>query len=162
MCILCQQTSPKRWFGNRTITSFCDVTNSAHQIQMTTLCRWMKPPHEKFLRTPLDVSVESFTQAVYLNCNFAKWLLKYAITYYAFVLKNRHSGKVKSDNVDKAKIQNSYEKKESVSPTNTQSNVWVNDRIESYLVRISKTVKDLNLCIIGKFMLFDTKVIIFM
>jgi len=89
-------------------------------------------------------------------------LLKYAITYYAFVLKNRHSGKVKSDNVDKAKIQNSYEKKESVSPTNTQSNVWVNDRIESYLVRISKTVKDLNLCIIGKFMLFDTKVIIFM
>jgi len=50
-------------------------------------------------------------------------LLKYAITYYAFVLKNRHSGKVKSDNVDKAKIQNSYEKKESVSPTNTQSNV---------------------------------------
>ena len=119
-------------------------------------------PHEKFLRTPLDVSVESFTQAVYLNCNFAKWLLKYAITYYAFVLKNRHSGKVKSDNVDKAKIQNSYEKKESVSPTNTQSNVWVNDRIESYLVRISKTVKDLNLCIIGKFMLFDTKVIIFM
>ena len=30
MCILCQQTSPKRWFGNRTMTSFCDVTNSAH------------------------------------------------------------------------------------------------------------------------------------
>ena len=44
MCILCQQTSPKCWCGNRTITSFCDVTNSAHQIQMTTLCRWMNPP----------------------------------------------------------------------------------------------------------------------
>ena len=44
MCILCQQTSPKRWFGNRTMTSFCDVTNSAHQIQMATLCRWMKTP----------------------------------------------------------------------------------------------------------------------
>jgi len=56
MCILCQQTSPKRWFGNRTMTSFCDVTNSAHRIQMTTLCRWMKPPpHEKFLRTPLGL-----------------------------------------------------------------------------------------------------------
>ena len=47
MCILCQQTSPKRWFGNRTMMSFCDVTNSAHQIQMTTLCRWMKPPPMK-------------------------------------------------------------------------------------------------------------------
>jgi len=44
MCILCQQTSPKCLFGNRTMTSFCDVTNSAHQIQMTTLCHWMKPP----------------------------------------------------------------------------------------------------------------------
>jgi len=54
MCILCQQTSPKRCFGNRTMTSFCDFTNSAHQIQMTTLCRWMNPPHEKFLRTPLQ------------------------------------------------------------------------------------------------------------
>jgi len=30
-----------------------DVTISAHQIQMTTLCHWMKPPHENFLRTPL-------------------------------------------------------------------------------------------------------------
>ena len=48
MCILCQQTSPKRWFGNRTMTSFCDVTNSTHQIQMTTLCRWMKPPMKSF------------------------------------------------------------------------------------------------------------------
>ena len=37
MCILCQQTSPKLWFGNRTMTSFYDVTNSAHQIQMTSL-----------------------------------------------------------------------------------------------------------------------------
>jgi len=53
MCILCQQTSPKRWFGNKTMTSNCDVTNSAHQIQMTTLRHWKKPPHEKFLRTPL-------------------------------------------------------------------------------------------------------------
>ena len=43
MCILCQQTSPKRWFGNRTMTSNCDVTISAHQIKMTTLCRWMNP-----------------------------------------------------------------------------------------------------------------------
>ena len=43
-CILCQRTSLKRWFGNRTMTSNCDVTNSAQQIQMTTLCHWMKPP----------------------------------------------------------------------------------------------------------------------
>ena len=56
-CILCQRTSLKRWFGNRTMTSNCYVTNSAQQIQMTTLCHWMKPPHENFLRTPLRVSV---------------------------------------------------------------------------------------------------------
>jgi len=53
-CMLCQRTLLKRWFGNRTVTSNCDVTNSPHQIQMTTLCHWMKPPpHENFLRTPL-------------------------------------------------------------------------------------------------------------
>jgi len=52
-CILCQWTSLKCWFGKRTMTSKCDVTNSAQQIQMTALCHWMKPPHENFLRTPL-------------------------------------------------------------------------------------------------------------
>jgi len=26
------------------MTSNCDVTNNAHQIQMTTICHWMKPP----------------------------------------------------------------------------------------------------------------------
>jgi len=46
-CILCQRTSLKRWFGNRTMTSNCNVTNSAQQIQMTTLCHWMKPPPMK-------------------------------------------------------------------------------------------------------------------
>jgi len=38
----------KTWIGNRTMTSNCDVTISAHQIQMTTLCHWMKPPPWKF------------------------------------------------------------------------------------------------------------------
>ena len=38
-------------------TSNRDVTNSAHQIQMTTICRWMKPPHENFLLTPLFPSL---------------------------------------------------------------------------------------------------------
>ena len=42
--ILCQQTSPKRWFGNTNVTSNCDVTNSSHQIQMTTICHWMNLP----------------------------------------------------------------------------------------------------------------------
>jgi len=55
ICLLCQQTSPKRWFGNMNMTSNCDVTKSAHQIQMTTICHWMKTPHENFLRTPLKV-----------------------------------------------------------------------------------------------------------
>jgi len=35
------------------MTSYCDVTNSEHQIQMTTIWPWTKPPHENFLRTPL-------------------------------------------------------------------------------------------------------------
>jgi len=36
------------------MTSNCDVTNSAHQIQTTTIWPWTKPtPHENFLRTPL-------------------------------------------------------------------------------------------------------------
>ena len=43
-CILCQQTSPKCCFGNMNITSNCDVTNSGHQIQLTTICHWITPP----------------------------------------------------------------------------------------------------------------------
>jgi len=35
MFLLCQQTSPKRWFGNMNMTSNRDVTKRAHQIQMT-------------------------------------------------------------------------------------------------------------------------------
>jgi len=46
--ILCQQTSPKRWFVNMNMTSNRDVTNSAHQIQMTTICHWMNPPRKNF------------------------------------------------------------------------------------------------------------------
>ena len=53
ICLWCQQPSPKRWFGNMNTTSYCDGTNSAPRIQMTTICHWMKPPHENFLRTPL-------------------------------------------------------------------------------------------------------------
>jgi len=50
---LCQETSPKRWFENMEMTSNCDVTNCEHQIQMTTIWAWTKPPRENFLRTPL-------------------------------------------------------------------------------------------------------------
>ena len=46
--LLCQETSPKRWFGNMEMTSSCDVTNSEHQIQMTTIWPWTKPPPWKF------------------------------------------------------------------------------------------------------------------
>jgi len=30
------------------MTSNCDVTNNAHQKQMTTICHWMNPPMEIF------------------------------------------------------------------------------------------------------------------
>ena len=61
ICILCQQTLPKRWFGNMNMLSNCDVTNSAHQKQMTTICHWMNPPmkifcvHHWFRQTGLTV-----------------------------------------------------------------------------------------------------------
>jgi len=42
--ILCQQTSPKHWFGNMHMMPNCDVTNNTHQMQKTTTCHWMKPP----------------------------------------------------------------------------------------------------------------------
>jgi len=45
---------------------------------------------------------------------------------------------------------------------NSLSEVSVGDRMKSYIVRIPKTVKDLNLCIMGKFILFDTTVMVFM
>ena len=44
ICQLCQQTS----LENINMTSNCDVTKSAHQIQMTIICHWMKPPPRKF------------------------------------------------------------------------------------------------------------------
>ena len=43
-CLLCQQTS----LENMNMTSNCDVTNSADQIQMTTICHWMQPPMKIF------------------------------------------------------------------------------------------------------------------
>ena len=49
---LCQQTSTKRWFRNMNMTSNCDVTRSARQVQTKIICHWMKP-HENFLRKPL-------------------------------------------------------------------------------------------------------------
>ena len=45
--LLCQQTSPKRWFGNVEMTSNCDVTNSANQIQMATIWPLTNPPPMK-------------------------------------------------------------------------------------------------------------------
>jgi len=47
-CILCQQTSPKRWFGNMNMTSNCDVTNSGHQPH-----KW--PPHATEWKSPMKI-----------------------------------------------------------------------------------------------------------
>jgi len=66
ICILCQQTSPKHWFGNMNITSNCNVTNSAHQIQRTTICHWMKPPHEFFCVRHCMKHINSVVQS---SCN---------------------------------------------------------------------------------------------
>jgi len=44
ICMLCQQTSPKRWFASVNMTSYCDVTNSVYTVTMTTirLCSILK------------------------------------------------------------------------------------------------------------------------
>jgi len=36
ICMLCQQTSPKHWFANVSMTSHCDVTNSVYPVTMIT------------------------------------------------------------------------------------------------------------------------------
>jgi len=38
----------KTLFGNMNMTSNCDVTNSEHQIQKTSICQWMNPPTMKY------------------------------------------------------------------------------------------------------------------
>jgi len=44
------------------MTSYCDITNIAHQIQMTTIRDSMNPPlHKNFLRTPLMPKHENNT-----------------------------------------------------------------------------------------------------
>ena len=37
ICMSRQQTSPKCWFANVNITSYCDVTNSVYPVTMTTI-----------------------------------------------------------------------------------------------------------------------------
>jgi len=58
--LLCQETSPKRWFGNMEMTSNCDVTNSEHQIQMTTIWLWTKTPPWKFSANATDSRYKIF------------------------------------------------------------------------------------------------------
>jgi len=35
--MLYQQTSPKRWFANVNMTSYCDVTSSVYAVTITTI-----------------------------------------------------------------------------------------------------------------------------
>ena len=37
ICMLCQQTPPKRWFANVNMTSYYDVTNNVFPVTMTTI-----------------------------------------------------------------------------------------------------------------------------
>jgi len=43
LCMLCQQTSPKRWFANGNMMSYCDVTNSVYPVTMATIRQCSKP-----------------------------------------------------------------------------------------------------------------------
>jgi len=39
--MLCQQTSPKRWFANVNMASYGDVINSAYPITMITIRHYL-------------------------------------------------------------------------------------------------------------------------
>jgi len=41
ICMLCQQTSPIRWFANVNMASYCDVTNSVYPVTMTTIRHYL-------------------------------------------------------------------------------------------------------------------------
>jgi len=55
--LLCQQTSPKRSFGNMEMTSNCDVINSTPNTNDHHITLNHTLPHENFLRTPLKLSL---------------------------------------------------------------------------------------------------------
>jgi len=40
ICMLCQRTSPKRWFAKVSVTSYSDVTNSGYLVTMKTIGHW--------------------------------------------------------------------------------------------------------------------------
>jgi len=87
-----------------------------------------------------------FTQAVYLDCD-SENMLCFAMCLF---LKSGLAARWKVMFLTKAKIKNNWKKRESVSPANPLSNVCVNNWIKSYLVRISKTMRDFKLYGIGK------------
>ena len=70
--LLCQQTSTKRWFEKMNMTSNCDVTKSAHQIQMKIICHWMKPPPWNFFAyaTVFHCSLSSVANQIRLKIDF--------------------------------------------------------------------------------------------
>jgi len=61
------------------MTSNCDVTNSAPQIQMTTLCHWMKRLHENFLRTPLSVTNRFYLLLLHHSLEYCTYSVKLAL-----------------------------------------------------------------------------------
>ena len=76
ICILCQQTS----LESMNMSSNCDVTNSAHQIQMTNICHWMKTPPWKF---SADVTAlkRNETGTLFLY-SVASWIIRPGSSYF--------------------------------------------------------------------------------
>jgi len=60
--LLCQQTSPKRWFGNMEMTLNCDVTKSTPNTNDHHMTLNQTTPHENFLRTLLYATAYSVSQ----------------------------------------------------------------------------------------------------
>jgi len=68
----------KTLFGDMNMTSNYDVTNSTHQMQMTTICHWMKPPRKIFAyATDLEAKTGMLGRSCHLVCS--RWcFLNYA------------------------------------------------------------------------------------
>jgi len=92
ICILWQETSPKRWFGNKNMTSYCDVTNSAHQIQMITICHWLNPPMKIFCVRHWDSLIDIVFVEQSVNSRTKEAVSHFGKNLDNFVSLNRENG----------------------------------------------------------------------
>ena len=104
------------------MTSKCDATNSSQQIQMTTTCHWMKPPHENFLRTPLPTLNQKERSIV---INLESWLFMRNVNVIPNAMKRASS--VWNDYQTHMRVRNWWKKLKNHEP-----NLFLSKSIENF------------------------------